>query len=63
MASFAFATVALLFRRAAENWPSSSGNANNANGQTDRIIVPYSITAAIHYSALKATLFKIAAQH
>jgi hypothetical protein len=33
--------VALLFRRATVNWPSSSGNVNYANGQTDRILVPH----------------------
>jgi hypothetical protein len=34
--------VALLFRRATVNLPSSSRNVNFTNGQTDRILVPYS---------------------
>jgi hypothetical protein len=33
--------VALLCWQATVNWPSSSGNLNYANGQTDRILVPY----------------------
>jgi hypothetical protein len=32
--------VALLFPRPAINWPSSSGNVNYTNGQTDRISCP-----------------------
>jgi hypothetical protein len=50
--------VALLFRRAAVYWPSSSRNVYYVNGQTDRILVPYWVDSikvygitdsAIHY--------------
>jgi hypothetical protein len=48
--------VALLFRRATENWPSSSINVNFRNGQTDRILVPYCVFGIVRRLSLLSGL-------
>jgi hypothetical protein len=56
---FCFLLLPFLFRRAALNKPSTSGNVNFAIGQADKIFVPYVVVSGskIHYKSKISTGF------